>query len=337
MMKWLAATIFLCLLNLNADAAGLRIGTWNIANLHHEVGVPLRPGAEPRDQEDFDRLRAYAASLELDVIALQEIGSPRALALVFPNSEYHLIVSNAYKPGDENKPVAERDIFTAFAVRKSAFPTAPVVENLEALGILHVGFDRDGTPSARPVRGGMVMDLSIGGRQVKVLNVHLKSSCHANSLSPVFDTRFNGDISPTRFDCRTLAAQAMILENWIEQQTQQGRSVVILGDFNRQFNRLSANARASDHFWTMINDGTPNGLQLRKGPGGKNEVCWPRPHRMFHEEHIEFIVFDASLDQVLKESRISKQPLPHQDDPKYAGSKGQKLSDHCPVVTELLN
>jgi hypothetical protein len=66
--------------------ADLRIGTWNIANLHHEDDVPLRPGAQARDAEDFARLGAYAASLDLDIVALQEIGSTRALARIFPRT-----------------------------------------------------------------------------------------------------------------------------------------------------------------------------------------------------------------------------------------------------------
>ena len=40
-----------------AHAAKLKLGTWNIANLHHENNFALRDGAQARDQEDFDRTR----------------------------------------------------------------------------------------------------------------------------------------------------------------------------------------------------------------------------------------------------------------------------------------
>jgi len=65
---------------------GWRIGTWNIANLHHESGVALRDGSVARDDVDFDRLAAFAADLDLDIIALQEIGSPAAAARIFPEN-----------------------------------------------------------------------------------------------------------------------------------------------------------------------------------------------------------------------------------------------------------
>jgi hypothetical protein len=63
-------------------------------------------------------------------------------------------------------------------------------------------------------------------------------------------------------------------------------------------------------------------------------TCWPRPHRLFQREHIDFIVFDASLGDRLSVEGIEKLPLPFQDDPKYA-DEGQRLSDHCPVVTTV--
>jgi hypothetical protein len=110
----------------------LRIGAWNIANLHHEENVPLRDKAQPRKVEDYDRLREYAAMLELDIVALQEIGSPQALARIFPAKDYHLIISSLYARGDEYKD-KDRDIFTAFAVRKSRFSELPAVKQLQAL------------------------------------------------------------------------------------------------------------------------------------------------------------------------------------------------------------
>src|SRR5262245_20711303 len=84
--------VFLFFGGFSAGAAERRIGTWNIANLHHEDGVPLRAGAQPRDAEDYDRLKAFAATLNLDIAALQEAGSPRALTRIFPDTEYHLVV-----------------------------------------------------------------------------------------------------------------------------------------------------------------------------------------------------------------------------------------------------
>jgi predicted secreted acid phosphatase/endonuclease/exonuclease/phosphatase family metal-dependent hydrolase len=317
-----------------AHAAELKIGTWNIANLHHENNFALREGAQARDAEDYDRLRAYAATLDLDIVALQEIGSPQALARIFPAKDYHLIISSRYVPGDEYKKQSEREIFNAFAVRKSRFPELPAVDSLAALSLTHLELDKTGAPDDRPTRDGMILHLSLGDRQVSLLNVHLKSSCNEASLDPVHDIGPGGVVDPKRYDCRTLAAQAAILENWIEQQREIGRSVIVLGDFNRRMNKSGGTPGTSDQFWEMINDGEPNGLQLRKGPLGKNTTCWPAPHPLFHDEHIEFIVFDSTLDGMLKPEGISKVALPYQDDPKYK-DEGERLSDHCPVVATL--
>src|SRR5262245_58976958 len=169
--------VFLFFSAFTAGAAELRIGTWNIANLHHEDGVPLRAGAQPRDAQDYDRLKAIGASLNLDIVALQEIGSPRALTRIFPDTEYHLVMSGLYKPGDENRPAAQRDIYTAFAIKKTTFPTIPNIESLRALALDHVAVD-GGTAATRPTRDGLVMDLRLGNRDVKLMNVDLKSACH---------------------------------------------------------------------------------------------------------------------------------------------------------------
>jgi predicted secreted acid phosphatase len=337
MSVWRAviAAAFLVLVMTPAQAEKLRIGTWNIANLHHEDGVPLRPGAQARDAEDFRRLHDFAASLRLDIVALQEIGSPRALERIFPKSDYHLIMSSRYKPGDENRPALERDIYTAYAVRKSKFPQAPDVAALDALAVIHVGFDRDGKPSAGPVRDGMILTLLAGGHEIEMLNVHLKSGCNAEPLYPVADTDEYANLRKNRFDCRTALAQALILENWIEQQAQLGHSVIVLGDFNRRLNALDGVAGRQEDYWHAINDCKPSGLELRKGPLGTNTTCWPKDHKLHFDQHIEFIVFDTSLAANLDANKIVKEGFPLQGDAKYAGDAGERLSDHCPVVTEL--
>jgi hypothetical protein len=89
----LALVVVSLFFSANPTAAELRIGTWNIANLHHEDRVPLRPGAQPRDAQDYDRVKAIAASLNLDIASLQEIGSPKALTRIFLETDDHLKIS----------------------------------------------------------------------------------------------------------------------------------------------------------------------------------------------------------------------------------------------------
>jgi endonuclease/exonuclease/phosphatase family metal-dependent hydrolase len=314
-----------------AQAEDIRFGTWNITNLHHESGVPLRNGAVPRDDEDFERLREFAASLKLDIVALQEIGSPTALSRIFPAEDYHLMISEDYVEGSETAPAQERDIYTAFAVRKEAFPQPPEVTTIDALGIRHLTVDRDGKPQARRVRSGLVMRLEGAGEPVELMNVHLKSVCNANSLDPVYDTRRDGTVQSNRYDCRTLLAQTAILENWIEQRQQLGIGVIVLGDFNRQLNRTTG----TDHMWQMLDDATPAGLDLVKAPESPDTVCWPEPHAGFFPSNIDFVVFQASLSDRIDEASIQKVGIPNADDPRYAGENNERLSDHCPVVGVL--
>jgi hypothetical protein len=325
-----AAIWSMCAVPLMAEP--LKIGAWNIANLHHEDGVALRPGAVARDPEDYDRLKVFAQSLALDVVVLQEIGSPSAARRIFPESEYEIVMSDLYKPGAETAPAEDRDIYTAIALRKARFPSLPDIEFVDALALQHVTV-REGKPEARFVRGGIALKLTVGGKSIKLLDVHLKSACSNFSLDPVLDEK-NGSPLASRYDCRTLQAQALILENWIEQQAQVGNSVIVLGDFNRQLNRFDGDTSHVEHFWASLNDGAPNDLQLRKGPLGKNTECWAG-HDPFFSEHIEFFVFDASLDSLLKSENIKKVPYPDQDNARYTGKNYEKLSDHCPVVATL--
>lgn len=313
----------------------IRIGTWNIANLHHESGVSLREDSVVRDDIDYERLARVAASLDLDVVALQEIGSPRAAARVFPESDYHIVMSDRYQPGDEDRAAAERDIFTALALSKETFPELPEVETLSAISIDHIGFDRDGTPSIRPTRAGLVGHYTYNGQKVKLLAIHLKSSCHRWKLDPVTDqSPTTGEPFRSRFDCRTLAAQRAILENWIEQQAAQDIGVIVLGDFNRELNTEGSTGAPIDEFWLDMNDGTPNSLTLFKGPEDLDTVCWPNHSRRF-EQHIDLILWDDMIADLVSLGAPQKHSMGFEDDPRYAGEERQKLSDHCPVTMAI--
>ena len=318
-----------------ATPATLRIGTWNIANLHHESGVPLRSGAVARDDQDYERLAGLANTLDLDVVALQEIGSPAAARRIFPEDKYHLVMSSSYEPGTENLPEEQRNIFTAMAFSKEAFKTPPKTESLSALAVPHIGFDRDGTASIRPTRAGLIAELTLAGEPVKIMGVHLKSFCHRWSLDPVTDQNpNNGNPFSSRFDCRTLKAQLSILESWIEQQADLGVTVVVLGDFNRDMNALNQQEQAVDDFWLDLNDGAPSGLTLIKGPLGKDTVCWPN-HPGRHEDNIDFIVYGESLGDLAGLETPRKVSMGFESDPKYAGKEQQRLSDHCPVIMSV--
>lgn len=313
----------------NADS--LRIATWNIANLHHEDGVPLRDRAIPRDPIDYERISQIIDALDADIVALQEIGSPAALYRIIEKERWHVYFSPRYTEGDENKPSAKRDIFGALIVSKARFPDPPNFRALSALAFEHLDI-RDGEAKTSQTRVGLVMEFNTSGADIALLAVHLKSSCHHFSLSPIEDEDFvNGKAYGSRYDCRTLSAQMMILENWIEQQWYLGKTVIVVGDFNRRLNILLNTPRREEHFWAAINDGQPFGHRLVKAPLGKDVVCWPN-HEDRYGEHIDFIVYGEEMSTFATEIEIDKVSVGYESEPRYSAGLRQRLSDHCPVI-----
>lgn len=333
---WLKTMLFAGTLAGPGYAEDISFASWNIANLHHETGVPLRDRAFAREDLDFDRLSAVAESLDADIIALQEIGSPAALMRVFPSSDYHLVMSDRYRTGDENRPQNERDIFTAVAISKARFPQVPTVETIDAFSIQHIDLNRsqDGA-DIRPTRSAIHVEFELDGERVSFLNVHLKSSCHQYPLRDVEDENFfNQNPFGSRFDCRTLKAQLSILENWVELQAALGKRVVVAGDFNRRLNMVYRNPTRNEDFWAELNDGAPSGLQLDKGPEGLDQVCWTRHEDRF-EEHIDLLVADAGFLETFETVTFDKVGLGFDEAPEYADRAQQRLSDHCPVRLRL--
>ena len=69
----------------------------------------------------------------------------------------------------------------------------------------------------------------IDGEPVRVLVVHLKSSC----VSPL---EASGDLTDADDrDCRILQQQVVPFENWVQDRFAATDKVIVLGDFNRNF------------------------------------------------------------------------------------------------------
>lgn len=332
----LATAFALLSSSLPARAETITFASWNIANLHHQTGVSLRPGSVARRDIDYERLAAIGAELQADVVALQEVGSPAALLRVFPADKYHLVVSDLYQAGDENLPPEQRDIFTALAISKERFPEAPAVESVRSLALDHISFDRRTSSfQVRPTRSGILFEFNLNGRPVSFLGVHLKSFCHDFPLDVIEDQNFfNGKAFDSRFDCRTLKAQLAVLESWIEAKQASGRSVVIAGDFNRRMNVVYRNPTRHEDFWANLNDGQPDRLELAKGPEEEDKVCWPK-HASRHLENIDFIVADKKLISTFRNVSFKKVGLGFDDHPDYTADNRQLLSDHCPVIMTM--
>jgi len=280
-------------------------------------------------------------ALDAHVFALQEIGSPAALARVLPTDKYHFILSNRYAPGNQYRSTQVRDIYTAFAFKKEAFPEPPKVTTLDALSLPHLAYrGPDDVAESRPTRAGLVVEFHYNEHEIALLNVHIKSSCQSDNLQDITENFAGpkGEQGHRPYACRTQIAQLEIIENWVEMQIGLGKTIIIMGDFNRRLNDLNVSpAPIEDEFWRDLNDGQPRNLV--KGPLGLNKTCWDG-HSAFKPNHVDFIVADSKLLGEKDAVEIQKVDYSmYLDDEAMAGYPTKKdadrLSDHCPVVLNL--
>ena len=282
-----------------APAEWLRIATWNLNLLHWRTGGAVWRGAPARRNTDYRTLARYARNLNADVIAFQEVNGPRAAARVFPPRDYSLHISGRHDPRYD-------DIYNGFAVRKGRFDRV-VARNYAALGI--------GSGSRYSLRWGVDLTVSRDGRRLRLLNVHLKSRCFSKSLK-----------APRDRHCRKLARQVAPLESWIDARWREGAPFVVLGDFNRAFDRHGRH----DHLWRAIDDGDPSGLKLHRMPARQESACW-RGTRRHHRHPIDFFVFGARAWQRVDKASFRQVVWTARDADVHRGLP----SDHCPIAIDL--
>jgi len=182
----------------------------------------------PRTAEDYASLRRYAAEVNPDIIALQEVDGPDAAALVFPGYDYCFSTrAHTQKNG--------------FAIRKN-LPHRCEAE-YEPLSLDNA------------VRRGVVVTFFPGTEnEFQLMSVHLKSGCPAGPLT-----------QPGR-NCELLSRQVAPLEAWIDAEAAAGHRFGLLGDFNRRFSIEKGPARDVDgrqlNVFSEINDGDPPAAKL---------------------------------------------------------------------------
>lgn len=209
----------------------LKIVTWNTEHLAY----PADTGCRPRSQDELSAMSAYVNSVDADIFALQEVASEDALAMLFPESEWQLILSS--RPDSESYECRGSGFTStqqkvAFAVKKAINVTK--VNNLDALGLDNPGL-RFGV--------SITVDSSIG--PTEILAVHLKSGCFVDDY-----LRSDSDA------CETLAEQVPVLDDWVQQRENAGTPYVILGDFNHRisapYNRLSQTLLRNDRTTSIV-------------------------------------------------------------------------------------
>ncbi len=171
------------------------LATWNINNLTKNN----------ERNKDIAQLREYAARIEADVMALQEVETASLVEKVL-GDKYNISLTNH---GNYPQKVG-------FAVRKEI----PVQENPDYTA-LDVGGLRYGK------------DITINPESqfpLRLLSLHLKSYC------------WDDPLSTNNRDCQKLSKQITLIEDWIEDREREGVAFAVLGDFNRRFNDANDDA-----------------------------------------------------------------------------------------------
>jgi endonuclease/exonuclease/phosphatase family metal-dependent hydrolase len=175
----------------SASPNALTIATWNLEWLAESDG----DGPIARDAAAFTRLGKYAARLNADVIAVQEVASVAALARVFDPTRYAFHVTADSTP------------------QRTGF-----VYDKRLVVRIHPDYTELNTGS---LRSGADLAVYWNGKWVRLLSVHLKSGCFAQPMT-------HGDA------CTKLKAQIPRLEAWVDARANEQTPFAVLGDFNRR-------------------------------------------------------------------------------------------------------
>ncbi len=186
-----------------AWAGDLKVATWNLEWLTtRSLGDPALPAdVVPKTAADLLVLKRYAAQLEADVVAMEEVDGPAPASVLFPPDRYTLYFTN--------DDVVQR---VGIAVRRGI----PVRRNPDLTAL-------DLYPDARyHLRSGLDLTLDLPSGPLRLLAVHLKTGCQRDHLE-----------ASSRPQCATLRGQLAVLQGWVAQRRREGVPFVMLGDFNR--------------------------------------------------------------------------------------------------------
>ncbi len=261
-------------------SGGFKIATWNVEWLTQR-GALLPPDAAPKRDDDIATLAGYASRLDADVVALEEVDSLDLVARIFPPERYQLFIT-----GD---PVLQK---VALVVRRGiAVERHP---DLTALDVI---------PNAKyRLRSGLDVSLSLDGKTLRVLAVHLKSGCFDGPLQ-----------SSPRSACRKLTLQLPVLQDWIRARAAEGVPFAVIGDFNHHL-------QPGDPLLAGLENAAP----MLVATAGHASPCWGG---------------EDFIDQILLGGPAARWEVPdslrvmvyRETDPEMK----ERLSDHCPVSVRM--
>ncbi len=180
----------------------VRIGTWNIENLGFRN--PLRNDA------DHAAIGALIAELQVDLLAVQEIGSEAALERVAraigPDWRFVLGTTGGFRESDQ-------------AIRVGFLWNDARLELLAAGELLHLPREVDGVPIFHRIPVTACFRSRDGGIDFRAVTVHIKAS--------------RGELNE-----RKRSLEAGLLRDWLQELQEnagEDRDIVVLGDFNHTY------------------------------------------------------------------------------------------------------
>lgn len=295
-LKFILPLLLTTLVTLPVKAETLKVASWNIAWLgSHKFNK--------RTPSDYIELARYAKELDADVVALQEVESAEwARKVLGDKYDYYFTTNNWVQR-------------VGVAIKKSAGYTVSAKE----YSSLDVG----------RVRRGMDVKLTKGDKQFRLLAVHLKSGCFDKALDsasvnsmPISSKKSN----KTKSACVKLSNQIQPLERWVDARATEGVPFVVLGDFNRRFNRdIALEYSEEAGLWQAIDD---EGAEELWAPTTTAESkCWGG----YYKDFIDHIVFDPKAKQRYVKGSFTQLVF----DENYTKQLSLSLSDHCPISVEL--
>ena len=275
----------------DGSSSELKVATWNVEHLAY----PFDTGCKPRTLKEIEQLKAYATALDVDVVALQEVASLQAVSLLFPSDTWQIIMSAR----EDSEPYVCRGSGNTSTQQKVAFAVRKPLKVNTILPLAELGLNSTG------LRYGLEVEVTSELGTVSLLNVHLKSGCFVDNLR-----------RSDRESCETLAQQAPILDEWIEQKEQQGTGYIVLGDFNH---RLTA---PYNQLLRELSMGTQGNKRSLVNTGAQLIGC--HPYYPAPIDHVFIGNFD--LNTVSYQTTIKSFENMEAD---------AMLSDHCALTTTL--
>lgn len=254
----------------------------------------IEPVSKRRSEGDLAKLREYVKRLNADVVSLQEVDGPEAAATLFADYDFCFTKRSHVQN-------------VGIAIKKGiAFQcNADVIE----LGL----------PEDRVRWGADVTLFPNSPQSIRLLGIHLKSGCNSQAL--------NG----TREDCKLLATQVPVLEQWIDARARDGAAFAVIGDFNRKLNDDFKPARDASgklqSFWNELDDADPPGLEL-------TNLTSKLPFKNCSKRQ----QFNAYVDDIVMSKAMTARMVPGSaerlvfDD---ADAEQFRLSDHCPIAVTI--